>query len=165
MRYIVLIYKLPSTHRCFPNLFYGTVIDTVRRLCSMQRTDTLTLFTDTPLHVIRAQNIFSLHPIAGFSTRGPSLLSFKKVERENKTGTSQVGAISKAQIKSKGDPLETKKIKKKSQCRKTERGPFTLIWFCRLRLKSKKLKGAPWRQKNLRKKSHSVGKKSKGGTL
>ena len=30
-----------------------------------------------------------------------------------KTGTSQVGAISKAQIKSKGDPLETKNIFKK----------------------------------------------------
>ena len=89
----------------------------------MQRTDTLTLFTGTPLHVIRAQNLFSLHPIAGFSTRGPSLLSFKKVERENKTGTSQVGAISKAQIKSKGGPFGDKKIQEKvAQCRKKTKG-------------------------------------------
>ena len=31
----------------------------------------------------------------------------------NKTGTSQVGAISKAQIKSKGGPFGDKKIEKK----------------------------------------------------
>ena len=41
----------------------------------------------------------------------------------NKTGASQVGAISKAQIKSKGDPLEKKKFQKKSHsAEKTERG-------------------------------------------
>ena len=45
----------------------------------------------------------------------------------NKTGTSQVGAISKAQIKSKGgdkNPFETKKFQEKvAECRKkTERG-------------------------------------------
>ena len=40
--YIVLIYKLPFL--TFSNLFYRTVIDTVMRLCSFQRTDTQTLF-------------------------------------------------------------------------------------------------------------------------
>ena len=44
--------------------------------------------------------------------------------RKNMTGTSQVGAISKAQGKSKEDPLETKKFSKKvAQYRKkTKRG-------------------------------------------
>ena len=41
----------------------------------------------------------------------------------NKTGTSQVGAISKAQIKSKGDPLEAKKIREKvAKCREQPKG-------------------------------------------
>ena len=40
----------------------------------------------------------------------------------NKTGTSQVGAIPKAQIKSKGDPLETKLFQEKVvQCRKNRK--------------------------------------------
>ena len=52
LRQIVLIYELPSTYRCFPNLFCRTVIDTVRRLCSLQRTDTQTLHA---IHVIRAK--------------------------------------------------------------------------------------------------------------
>ena len=42
---------------------------------------------------------------------------------KNKTGTSQVGAISKAQMKSKGDPSETKKIREKvAQCRENRMG-------------------------------------------
>ena len=41
---IFLIYKLPCTYRCFPNSFHGAV----RRLCSLQRTDTQPLFTYTP---------------------------------------------------------------------------------------------------------------------
>ena len=41
----------------------------------------------------------------------------------NKAGTSQVGAIDKAQMKSNGGPLETKKIEKVAQCqKKIERG-------------------------------------------
>ena len=64
----------------------------------------------------------------------------------NKTGASQIGAISKAQIKSKGDPLETKKLDKKSHSagKKPKGGPFPFIRFCRLRLKSKKTKGWPF---------------------
>ena len=53
---------------------------------------------------------------------------------KNMTGTSQVSAISKAQMKSKGG-----------------RGPFTLIRFCRLRLKSKKPKRTIWKQKKSKK--------------
>ena len=42
---------------------------------------------------------------------------------KNKTGTSQVGAISKAQIKSKGPFRDEKKFEKKSHsAEKTERG-------------------------------------------
>ena len=67
-------------------------------------------------------------------------------KKKNKTGTSQVGAISNAQIKSKGGPFGDKKIREKvAQCRKKSKGgPFTLIRFCRLRLKSKKPKGGPF---------------------
>ena len=44
-------------------------------------------------------------------------------EKQNKTGKTQIGAISKAQTKSKGDPLETKKIQEKvAQCRKNRKG-------------------------------------------
>ena len=44
-------------------------------------------------------------------------------QMNNKTGTSQVGTISKAQIKSKGDPLETKKSRKsRTVPKKIERG-------------------------------------------
>ena len=65
-------------------------------------------------------------------------------KHKNKTATSQVGAISKAQIKSKGDHLETKKLEKKSHSAEKPKGaPFTFIRFCRLRLKSKKPKGDP----------------------
>ena len=42
------------------------------------------------------------------------VINCKTLFNINKTGTSQVGAISKAQIKSKGDPLETRKFSKKS---------------------------------------------------
>ena len=45
-----------------------------------------------------------------------------RIDIRNKTGTSQVGAISKAQIKSKGDPLETKKFEKSHSAEKIERG-------------------------------------------
>ena len=50
---------------------YGTVIDTVRKLYSLQRTDTQILFTDTPCN----KDIkFSLStPNHGFGTRGPFL--------------------------------------------------------------------------------------------
>ena len=83
----------------------------------------------------------------------------------NKTGTSQVGAISKAQIKSKG-PLETKKFEKKSHsAKKRKGGPFTLVRFCKLRLKSKKPKKDSLETKKFPKKSRTVAKKSKGGTL
>ena len=76
----------------------------------------------------------------------------------NNTGTSQVGAISKAQIKSKGEPFADKTIQEKvAQCRKNRKGgPFTLIRFCRLRLKSKKPKGDPLETKKIEKKSHSA---------
>ena len=60
-----------------------------------------------------------------------------------KTGTSQVGAISRAPIK-KGIFTNTgykKNREKVEQCQKTT--PFTLIRFCRLRLKSKRTKGDP----------------------
>ena len=63
----------------------------------------------------------------------------------NKTGTSQVGAISKAQIKSKGDTLETKKIREKvAQCRKHRKKSIYTHPVCRLRLKSDKTKGGPF---------------------
>ena len=55
-------------------------------------------------------------------------------------GKSQVGALSKAQIKSEGDPLETKKIRKKSRTvpkKHRKGGPFGPVRFCRLRLESK----------------------------
>ena len=57
-------------------------------------------------------------------------------QMNNKTETSQVGAISKVQIKSKGDPLETKKFKKKSHSAEKKLKGGT-VRFCRLRLKSK----------------------------
>ena len=76
----------------------------------------------------------------------------------------QVGAISKAQIKSKGDPLKTKIQEKVAQCRNNRKGgPFTLIWFCRLRSKSKKPKGDPLETKKISKKSCTVPKKLKEG--
>ena len=74
----------------------------------------------------------------------------------NKTGTSQVGPIPKAQIKSKGDPLETKNLEKKvAQCRKkNQKGePFSHVRFGRLRLKIKKPKRGPFGDKKIRKKS------------
>ena len=40
-------------------------------------------------------------------------MTFGRISFVNKTGTSQVGGISNAQIKSKGDPLETKNFEKK----------------------------------------------------
>ena len=64
---------------------------------------------------------------------------------KNKTETSQITAIPKAQTKSKGDPLETKgkeSFKKVAQWRKNrQRGPFRTVRFFRLRLKSKNSKG------------------------
>ena len=67
-------------------------------------------------------------------------------EMRNKTGTSQVSAISKAQIKSKGGTFGDKKNSKKvAQCRKKSKGdPFSPVRFCRLRLKSKRTKGGLW---------------------
>ena len=45
------------------------------------------------------------------------------IKEVNRTRTSQVGAISKPQIKSKGGPFVDKKNQEKvAQCRKTERG-------------------------------------------
>ena len=62
----------------------------------------------------------------------------------NKTGTSQVGAITKAQIKSKGGPFGDKKIRESHTVpKKPKGGPFSPIRFCRLRLKGKKPKGGP----------------------
>ena len=60
--------------------------------------------------------------------------------------------------------METKKISRKSRtvAKNRKGGPFTLIRFCRLRLKSEKPKGALWRQ-FFEIKSHSAEKKSKGG--
>ena len=70
----------------------------------------------------------------------------------NKTGTSQVGAISTAKIKSKEGPFGDKKNSRKSHSAEKKKGaripslssmPFTLVRFCRLREKSKKAKGDP----------------------
>ena len=93
----------------------------------------------------------------------------------NKTGTSKVGAISKAQKAQNiffGKKLEIFEIfflsKNVAQCRKKSKGgPFSLGRFCSLRLKSKKRKGGPFGdKKKFRKKSRTVPKKkSKGGTL
>ena len=65
---------------------------------------------------------------------------------------SQVGAISKAQIKSKGGPFRDKKIEKKSHSAEKKRngGPFTLIRFSRLRLKSEKPKRGPFAKNQMR---------------
>ena len=53
-------------------------------------------------------------------------MKFEEVYR-NKTGTSQVGAISKDEIKSKGDPLETKKFEKKSHSAEKNRKGDPLV--------------------------------------
>ena len=81
----------------------------------------------------------------------------------NKTGTSQVGAMSKAQIKSKGKPFGFKKIREKvAQCQQNRKGgPFTLIRFCRLRLKNKR----PLDKEVSEKKLQSAEKNRIGGTL
>ena len=85
----------------------------------------------------------------------------------NKTGTSQVGAISKAQIKSKGGgSLWRQKISRKSHTvpKKPKGVPFTLIRFCRLRLK--KPKGTHWGQKKFSKKvAQGRNKNRKGRSL
>ena len=62
------------------------------------------------------------------------------------------------------DPLETKKIREKvAHCRENPKGgPFTLIRFCRLRLKSKKPKGGPLEAKKFEK-SRTVPKKIERG--
>ena len=86
----------------------------------------------------------------------------------NKTGTSQVGAISKAQIKSNGGPFGDKKISRKSRTvpKRPKGGSFTFIRFRRLRLKSKKPKWDPLETKQFwKKKSHSAEKKLKGDPL
>ena len=92
----------------------------------------------------------------------------------NKTGTSKVGAISKAQKAQNiffGKKLEIFEnfflSKNVAQCRKNQKGgPFSLGRFCSLRLKSKKRKGDPLETKKIsKKKSHSAEKKSKGGTF
>ena len=86
----------------------------------------------------------------------------------NKTGTSQVGAISKAQIKSKRGPFGYKKKFEKSRTmpKKLNGGPFSPVRFCRLRLKSKKKqqkieRGTLWGKKFP--KSRSSEKNWKGG--
>ena len=96
----------------------------------------LSMWTLGPIVTVRGEQQFvrrMLHWFERFCDR----------KIKNKTGTSQVGAISKAQIKSKGGPFGDKKIREKvAQCRKSRMGgPFTLIRICRLRLKSKKPKG------------------------
>ena len=66
-------------------------------------------------------------------------LGSANVLEKNKTGTSQVGAISKAISVLFGD----KKFEKQSHsAEKMKRGPCSPVPFCRLRLKSKKPKGA-----------------------
>ena len=59
---------------------------------------------------------------------------------------SQVGAISKAQIKSKEYPLETNNFEKKSHSAEKKLkggGGFSHVRFCRLRLKVKKQREDP----------------------
>ena len=55
-------------------------------------------------------------------SRHPVVLRFPIEVYQNKTGTSQVGAISKAQIKSKGGPFGDEKIKKKSHSVENPKG-------------------------------------------
>ena len=65
--------------------------------------------------------------------------SRKQKQGFNETGTSQVGAISKAQIKSKGGPFGNKNNREKVTylLKKRKGGPFSPIWFFRLRLNSR----------------------------
>ena len=91
----------------------------------------------------------------------------------NKTGTSKVGAISKAQKAQNiffGKNLKFLKNfffrKMSHSAEKNQKGgPFSLGRFCSLRLKSKKRKGDPLETKKIRKKVAQCRKKSKGGTL
>ena len=71
---------------------------------------------------------------------------FEFVLKKDKTGTSQVSAISKAQIKSRGTLWRQKRFREKVEQsrKKTKGGPFTLIRFGRLRSKSKKPKRGPF---------------------
>ena len=59
IKIVILIYKLPSTYRCFPNLFYWAVIDTVRgsAACSVLTPNFLHL-TRPPCN--KVQNLLSL---------------------------------------------------------------------------------------------------------
>ena len=70
-------------------------------------------------------------------------LLFLVSHKKRKTGTSQVGAISKPQTNSKGDTLERKKSRKSCTVPKKSKGDPS-IRFCRLRLKSTKPKGGPF---------------------
>ena len=92
-----------------------------------------------------AANYSILAALAPFMENMRSIaIVFLVVTNRNKTGTSQVGAMSKGQIKSKGAFGDKKIEKKVAQCRNNrKRGPFSPVRFCRLRLKSKKSKGDP----------------------
>ena len=150
-----LVYKLPPNYRCFSNLFYRTVIDTVRRLCSLQRTDTQTfLLTHSPCNegtkVSSPQKFplsLSLHQIL-VSVRAVLLLIHgKKLKKKEIT----------SRERPKSAPyLRLKNNKRTSKCqsilfystRKTQKldrivapgGPFEIFFpFCRK--SSKKSKG------------------------
>ena len=67
--------------------------------------------------------------------------SAEKCKRGDPLGLINIYSVAKHQKTRKGDSFETlKKFSKKvAQCRKKSKGgPFSLVRFCRLRLKSKK---------------------------
>ena len=94
------------------------------------------------------------------------------VDQLNKTGTSKVGAISKAQKAQNiffGKKLEifenfflSKNVENSAE-KNQKGGPFSLGRFCSLRLKSKKRKGGPFGEKKISKKSRTVPKKIERG--
>ena len=63
----------------FSNLSFGTVVDTARRLCSLQRIDTFIFYRLAPI-----QSMGLLHNIieriSGFDTHGP--IQFKKMREK-----------------------------------------------------------------------------------
>ena len=99
--------------------------------------------------------LINIHSVAKYqkNSKGGPFGDIEKFSEKNRT----------VPKKSKGDPLGTsgfvgfiEKVKKAE--------PFTLIRFCRLRLKSKKPKGELFGdKKNFEKKSHSAEKNRKGG--